>query len=203
MSEFVGQNFRGMMTGLCKKHNITLPQKEMDEYVDQELGEVVKKLNEKAQPCEGVLPELEKLKKSGKYGLAVVSSSAMSRVIASIEKTKMDHYFPKDHVFSAATSLPVPTSKPDPAIYLHACKYIGLKPEECVAVEDSRSGATAAMRAKIPIIGYVGPYLEEGKDKQDSMVKILTEECNAIAIMYNWHEFDECLKKVEAAPVPK
>lgn len=196
LKEFVGQNFRGMLTGLQTRYNFTLPPNEMENYVQRELGAVIAKLEAKAQPCEGVIPELEKLKKEGKYGMAVVSSSALSRVVASIKKTDMAKYFPVDHVFSAATSLPKPTSKPDPAIYLHACKVIGVEPGECVAIEDSKSGATAAMRAKIPLIGYVGPYLDEGKEHQEKIAKMLREECGATAIMYHWSEFDACLKKV-------
>ena len=185
--------------GLSSKFNFTLPEQELEDYVQRELGAVIAKLNAKAQPCEGVMAELEKLKKSGKYGMAVVSSSALSRVVASIKKTEMDHYFPADHVFSAATSLPKPTSKPNPAIYLHACKVIGVEPGQCVAIEDSKSGATAAKNAKIPLIGYVGPYAEESEKKQHEVAKMLREECGAIYVMYHWKEFDEALKKVEAS----
>jgi beta-phosphoglucomutase-like phosphatase (HAD superfamily) len=147
----------------------------------------------------GVIPELEKLQKQGKYGMAVVSSSALSRVQASIKKTNMERFFPKDHVFSAATSLPKPTSKPDPAVYLHACKVIGVEPGECVAVVDSKSGATAAKRAGIPLIGYVGSYEDEGLEHMAKIEKMLMEECGAIVVMRNWNEFESCLKKVEAS----
>lgn len=188
------------MLGLCKKFGFSMPDDELEDYVQRELGAVIAKLEAKAQPCEGVMEQLARLQKSGKYGMAVVSSSALSRVQASIKKTEMDHYFPKDHVFSAATSLPKPTSKPDPAIYLHACKVIGVKPGECVAIEDSKSGATAAKNAKIPLIGYVGPYLEEGKEKQEQVAKMLRDECGALYVMYNWSEFPEAMKTVEAAP---
>ncbi|KAI9672653.1 MAG: hypothetical protein M1831_000088 [Alyxoria varia] len=200
LSEFVGYNFRGMLVGLQKKHNFSLPQDELDEYVEKELGAVVKKLNEKAEPCAGVMPVLEKYHEEKKYKLAIVSSSALSRVKASIAHTRMDHFFNPDHVFSAATSLEKPTSKPDPAIYLHACKVLGVQPGECVAIEDSRSGATAAKNAQIPLIGYVGPYYEEGgEEKVKSMEKVLKDECGALAIMHHWKEFDECMEKVIAA----
>jgi len=93
-----------------------------------------------------------------------------------------------------------PSSKPDPAIYNYACQQLGVKNTECVTVEDSKSGATAAMRAGIPLIGYVGVYgLEEGKEKMEQMAKLLTEECKAAAIMYDWKEFPEILKKIEAS----
>ena len=197
LEDFVGQNFRGMMVSLQKKYDFTIPPKDFDNYVDRELGKVVETLEKKAKECPGATDVLAKLFESKKYGLAVVSSSALSRVQASIRKVGQDKYVPQDHVFSAASSLDKPTSKPDPAIYLHACKVIGVEPGQCVAVEDSKSGATAAKNAKIPLIGYVGAY--ETKSKQDEMAKMLTEQCGAIAVMYHWKEFDECLKKVEAA----
>jgi len=199
LKDFVGQNFRGMMISLQKKYDFTIPPKEFDDYVDRELGKVVETLEKKAKPCPGSMEVLEELFKSKKYGMAVVSSSALSRVQASIRKVGQDKFFPPNHVYSAASSLEKPTSKPDPAIYLHACKEIGVAPGECVAIEDSRSGATAAKNAKIPLIGYVGPYGDESKEKQDEMAKMLTEECGAIAVMYHWNEFWDCMKKVEAA----
>ncbi|OCK85606.1 HAD superfamily hydrolase [Lepidopterella palustris CBS 459.81] len=202
LKSFVGQNFRGMMTSLCKKYNFTLTPEEFDSYVDRELGKVIETLEKKAQPCPGVMDELEKLHglqkmhAEKKYLMAVVSSSALSRVQASIKKVGMDKYFDPGHVFSAATSLDRPTSKPDPAIYLHACKVLGKSTSECVAVEDSRSGATAAKNAKIPLIGYVGPY--EGAE-QDEMYNMLKNDCGAIYVMRHWNEFETALKTVEDA----
>lgn len=198
MEDFVGHNFRGMLNGLQKKHNFTMKPEEVDAYVDRELGAVTAKLSEKCQPCPGVLEQLAALKEAG-YPMSVVSTSAKPRVVASLKKVGIDHYFPDEHVYSAATSLNPPSSKPDPAIYNYACKQLGVKNEECVTVEDSKSGATAAMRAGIPLIGYVGVYgIEEGKEKMEEMAKLLTEQCNAKVIMYDWKEFPECLKKIEA-----
>lgn len=195
METFVGQNFRGVVMGLQKKHGFTLEPKEVDDLVGQELGRVIATLKEKAQPCVGVDAVLEKLHKEGKYGLAVVSSSALSRVQASLEKVGQDKYFAKDHVFSAATSLPVPTTKPDPAIYLHACEVVGKKPGECVAVEDSKSGATSGIRAGIPVIGYVGSY--EGKMKQKEISEMMND-LGVKVIMEDWADFEKCLAKIEA-----
>ncbi|KAF2469307.1 putative HAD superfamily hydrolase [Lindgomyces ingoldianus] len=196
LKTFVGQNFRGMMTSLCSKYNFTLTDDEFDSYVSRELGAVVAKLEKDAQPCHGVMDELNKIHANKTYHMAVVSSSALSRVQASIAKVGMDIFFDPKHVYSAATSLPTPTSKPDPAVYIHACKELGVEPGECVAVEDSRSGATAAKRAGIPLIGYVGPYEEEEKVK---MRKVLKEECGAVVVMEHWREFPEALRIVEEA----
>lgn len=198
LEDFVGHNFRGMLKGLQAKHNFTMPDEELEDFVQQELGAVTKKLSEKAVECPGVTDQLSKLKEQG-YPMSVVSTSAKSRVVASIEKAGLDHFFPNEHVYSAATSMPEPSSKPDPAIYLFAADKLGVKPSEAVTVEDSKSGATAAMRAGIPCIGYVGIYgIEDGKEKMEQMAKTLTEETKCVAIMYDWKEFPDCLKKVEA-----
>jgi len=186
-----------MLLGLQKKHNFKLSDQELDDYVQRELGAVTKKLREKATPCPGAPEELERLKQQG-YPMAVVSTSAKPRVVASLEKVGIDKYFPLEHVYSAATSLNPPSSKPDPKIYLYACEKLGVKPEECVTVEDSRSGATAAMRAGIPLIAYVGVYgVEEGREKMEHMAKVLTEQCQAKTVMYDWKEFQKCLKEIE------
>ena len=194
--DFVGQNFRGMMVSLMKKYDFELPQDELETYVRREEDEVIKKLEAKAQPCVGVTEELEKLNKSSKYGMAVVSSSALRRVKASLKKVGQDKYFPADHIFSAATSLEKPTSKPDPAVYLHSLKVIGKKADECVAIEDSKSGTLSAVRAAIPVLGYVGSY--EGKEMQAKMEKTLIEN-GAKVVMYHWSEFADRLAEIEKA----
>ncbi|KAK7757423.1 hypothetical protein SLS62_000436 [Diatrype stigma] len=197
--EFVGMGFRGQLAALQAKHGFAMPAAEVQRYVDQELGRTIENLERSCEPCEGVGAVLEQLAERGRPGLAVVSSSAMGRVEASLRKTGQDRYFPHGRVFSAASSLDPPSSKPDPAVYLFACEKLGVKPGECVAIEDSKSGATAAKRAGIPTIGYVGPYLAEGgKEKQDEMVKILKEDCSVAAIMYHWSEFWDILKQLEA-----
>jgi len=194
LKSFVGMNFRGMLQKLAEQRGFTLTKEEEDTYVDKELGKVIETLEAKAQPCPGAMEQLEGLEKLKEYHLAVVSSSAKSRVLASINKVGMDKFFKEDEVYSAATSLPTPTSKPNPAVYLFALEKLGKKANESVAVEDSRSGATAAKNAKIPTIGYVGPY---EKDEQEEMVKVLRDECGAKSIMYHWSEFPKCLEEIE------
>ncbi|KAK3359992.1 HAD-like domain-containing protein [Lasiosphaeria hispida] len=194
--EFVGQNFRGMMVSLQKRYGFDLPPAELDDCVRREEDVVIAKLQEKLAPCPGVDAELARLAASGRYRLAVVSSSALRRVRASIEKVGQDKYF-GEHVYSAATSLPTPTSKPDPAIYLWAMDKMGVKPRECVAVEDSKSGTLSGTRAGIKVVGYVGPYPEAEKEK---MEKVLAE-AGAVVIMRDWSEFESILAKIESGSV--
>lgn len=192
LSEFVGQNFRGMITNLKAKYKYEMSEAELETYVTKEEDKVIAKLREKLQPCEGVDAVLEKLAAEKKYKLAVVSSSALRRVKASVDKVGQDKYF-GDDIFSAATSLEKPTSKPDPAIYLHALKVLGKRADECVAVEDSKSGATAAFRAKIPTVGYVGSYEPEEREKMRGVL----EAAGCVVIMEHWKEFEGAMDKIQ------
>ncbi|KAL2160676.1 hypothetical protein VTH06DRAFT_1364 [Thermothelomyces fergusii] len=192
MVEFVGQNFRGMLASLQRRYGFPLDEAEREAYVRREEDVVIAKLREKLVACPGVDAVLARLAASGEYRLAVVSSSALRRVRASVDKVGQARYFGGD-IFSAATSLPTPTSKPDPAIYLHAMEQLGKRPDECVAVEDSRSGTLSGTRAGIKVIGYVGPYKEAEREK---MVKVLTE-AGAVVIMHDWSEFEDCLAKIQ------
>lgn len=71
---------------------------------------------------------------------------------------------------------------------------IGKKAEECVAIEDSKSGATSAYRAGIPVVGYVGSY--NGEKKQTEMKKVLSD-AGCQVIMSDWSEFTKCLDVIE------
>jgi HAD superfamily hydrolase (TIGR01509 family) len=197
IGDFVGQNFRGMMVSLQAKYNFALTPEELDGYVKEEENRVILKLEAKAQPCVGVMAELDKIYASKKYDMAVVSSSALRRVRASLKKANQEKYFPIDHVYSAATSLPAPTTKPDPAIYVHALKELNRKPEECIAIEDSKSGALSAIRANIPVIAYVGSY--PGPQKQGEMAKVLLD-LGAKVVMRDWAEFEKCIAEIENSP---
>lgn len=191
--DFMGQSFRRMMPALQEKFNFSLTQAEMDDYVKEEEVRVVEKLEDKVQPCEGCMPVLEKLYNDNRYSMMVLSSSALHRIQASLRTTGQEKYF-GDRVFSAATSLPKPATKPDPAVYLFVMKKFNLKPEECIAVEDSKSGATAAVRAGVATIAYVGSY--HGEKKKDQVAEtLLSLGCKVV--MRHWSQLEKCIEEIE------
>ncbi|MDQ7251091.1 HAD family hydrolase [Dongia sedimenti] len=55
----------------------------------------------------------------------------------------------------------VPAKKPDPAIYLLAARTLGLDPSQCVVVEDSHIGLTAAKAAGMSCIVTKSSYTAE------------------------------------------
>lgn len=57
------------------------------------------------------------------------------------------------HVFSASQCA---RGKPAPDVFLFAASQMGADPQECLVIEDSVAGVTAARRAGMPVIGFVG-----------------------------------------------
>ncbi|KAL1406651.1 hypothetical protein Q8F55_008357 [Vanrija albida] len=194
MTEYVGQNFRVLLANLQAQYGFTLSEGEVDALVSSELDNLVRRIETpgELQHCVGVEAALEAVSKQP-YTLAVVSSSALSRVNASLRATDLARFF-ADRVYSAASSLPVPTSKPDPAIYLYALSELGVGAREAVAIEDSKSGTTSAVAAGIPTIGYLGPY--EGEERGE-MAQVL-RKAGAKVLMDDWADFGRALDEIAA-----
>jgi HAD superfamily hydrolase (TIGR01509 family) len=81
----------------------------------------------------------------------VASSSAPDRIRASLVTTGLARFF--DCLFSASD---VPNGKPAPDLFLHAASRMGVQAADCIVVEDSPAGVTAATAAGMTAIGFVG-----------------------------------------------
>lgn len=183
IEHFVGQKFSGILPKLMQIHNVNLPASESNAYVKSEQEMVNSKLEANAKSCIGTDKILEMLHEEKKYNLAVVSSSALPRIRTCLDRVGLSKFIPYDAVFSAASSLPKPIYKPDPAVYIFAIEELGVKAEECIAVEDSRSGAAAACRANIRTVAYVGSYNGEKKRKEIGDLLVKTGCCR---VMSDW-----------------
>jgi HAD superfamily hydrolase (TIGR01509 family) len=121
---------------------------------------------------------------SGHLELAAVSSSALARLAGCFTATELDELIPPVRRYSAEDSLPTPTSKPHPAVYLHACADLGIEPEEGLAVEDSVPGVRSAVAAGCPTVGnliFVPPA------EQAERAAALTD-AGALTIVSSWQE---------------
>jgi HAD superfamily hydrolase (TIGR01509 family) len=124
--------------------------------------------------------------------LAAVSSSALARLAGCFTATDLDELIPPDRRFSAEDSLPTPTSKPDPAVYVHACAQLGIPPEAGLAVEDSVPGAQSAVAAGCPTIGnllFVAPAEREER-------AAALEAAGVLAVVSSWQEIADLLLPV-------
>lgn len=127
---------------------IALSADELEQWVREERERVTAHLAVTLTPDPQVLEPLRDL--AAHYALAAVSSSATRRLRACFAATGLDALISESVTFSAEDSLPVPTSKPDPAVYLHAGQVLGVTPEQGLAIEDSVAGCLPRSRPATP-----------------------------------------------------
>jgi beta-phosphoglucomutase-like phosphatase (HAD superfamily) len=126
---------------------------ELEDWVRQEREQVTAHLAATLKPDPEVLAPLQDL--ASRCALAAVSSSAAKRLDACFAATGLDPLIPSALRFSAEDSLPVPTSKPDPAVYLHAGQVLQIDAREGLAIEDSVPGVKSAVGAGYLTVGNV------------------------------------------------
>ena len=73
---------------------------------------------------------------------AITTSSPMDRTRKYLSAHNLLHRFDK-----LCSGYSVPNGKPEPDIYLYGAASLGLKPEECLALEDAPNGILSAYRA--------------------------------------------------------
>lgn len=152
-----GQSFRSSLTALARRHGVSVDTEpflsQVDGWVTEENELVTRRLSDVLTLDPQVHGSLTRL--SARLGLALVSSSSLSRIDACLASTGLAELFPGDRRFSAQDSLAVPTSKPDPAVYTLAGTTLGVGPEQALAVEDAVAGAESAVRAGFCTVGML------------------------------------------------
>lgn len=84
--------------------------------------------------------------------LAVASNSMRESVVASVARAGLAERV-GERIFSADM---VARPKPAPDVYLLAANTLGVAPERCLVIEDSATGASAALAAGMTVIGFTG-----------------------------------------------
>ena len=92
--------------------------------------------------------------------VCVASSSSPARIRASLQIVGYADLF-GPRVFSAHE---VENGKPAPDLLLHAANTLGVAPADCLVVEDSVAGVTAAKRAGMIVFGFTGGTHVPGDD---------------------------------------
>ncbi len=140
---YVGLSYRDMMTSLAADFDREVPDGLSAEVQEAALAAFPDRL----EPVEGVPALLEGLS----LPRCVASSSGLERIRLSLELTDLDRHFERNHVFSTQM---VERGKPAPDVFLHAAERIGARPADCVVIEDSPPGVSAAVAAGMEVIGF-------------------------------------------------
>lgn len=84
--------------------------------------------------------------------VAVASSSALPKLRRSLDRCGLLPVF-DPHVYSASQ---VARGKPAPDVFLFAAAQAGADPADCLVIEDSVAGVTAALAAGMRVLGFTG-----------------------------------------------
>jgi len=115
------------------------------------------------------LPLLKSLKKHG-ISTALASSSEMRRIQTVMDQCELREYF--DEIISGED---FERGKPDPQIFLHAAEKLGALVSNCIVIEDSFNGLTAAKTANMHCIGVRHKQINMDLTQADRVVASLAD----------------------------
>lgn len=168
MTEFIGTASQQMWETLINRYDL---KQSIDELHGVLTRFKTKYFREEAlEPIAGIVELLNGFKQNG-LKLAVASSSPEEHIHIILEKLNIREFFQivvsGDHV---------KVSKPEPEIFLLAAEKLGVKPGECVVIEDSTHGVSAAKAAGMTCIAFDNPNsLNQCYDKADKIVEKMDE----------------------------
>jgi len=143
-TDFMGTTDAELWRTLKERFNLALS---VEELVNQKRERFIENLDQ-IPLVDHVLAFMAALRNNGyKLGLA---SSNNKRAVEAVKNrfglAKFIDVFINGEIVSKG--------KPDPEIFLIAAKEMGLKPADCIVVEDTRNGVLAAKKAGMKCIGY-------------------------------------------------
>jgi HAD superfamily hydrolase (TIGR01509 family) len=120
----------------------------------------------------------------------IASSSSPERLALSLEVLDMAALF-EGRVFSASN---VARGKPHPDIFLHAAEQLGVRPADCIVIEDSVGGVTAARAAGATAIGFTAAgHIQPGHDAR-------LREAGADHVVASFAELDRIVRPLLPRP---
>ena len=146
LNKYVGTTNEYMLNDLINKYKI---QKSIKEILEYKMELTIRRIKETKINAISGIPELLISLKHNNIKTAIGSSSPKELIITVIEKFQLGKYF--DCIVSGDE---VKEGKPKPDIYLEVSKRIGVNPEECNVIEDSRNGVLAAKNAGMKCFGF-------------------------------------------------
>ncbi|HET8790470.1 MAG TPA: HAD-IA family hydrolase [Modicisalibacter sp.] len=146
-------------------------------------SDIEARLERDLQAIEGVLEAVAELH----LPLAIVSNSSRRRVLASLTTTGLrETLLGEAPLFSADQ---VDNPKPAPDVYRLAARSLNSEPGDCLVVEDSVSGVTAAHAAGMTVIGFTGAsHIEPGHAER-------LKQAGAWQILTRMHELDVLIQR--------
>jgi HAD superfamily hydrolase (TIGR01509 family) len=137
-NQYLGLDDPSFFAALKKRFGLD---EEVESLAAAREAEVLELIGKGVVPKEGV-PELVAGLKMRGYAMALASSSPRPVVEAMLRELGLDRVFD-----AVVTGDDVEDGKPAPDIFLRAAQELGVKPEQCLVIEDALHGVRAARAA--------------------------------------------------------
>jgi HAD superfamily hydrolase (TIGR01509 family) len=171
---FVGMGENRYIGGVAEKYNLKfdLPEAKARTY---QIYETITR--GKLDPLPGAIEFVTLCRNKG-LRLALVTSADRTKMEVNLKEIGLS----TDDFHSTVNGLEVERKKPFPDIYIRAAENIGLKPEECLVVEDAISGIRAARAAGCKCLAVTNSFdksvLREANWICDSLLNVPDEVLN-------------------------
>ncbi len=147
-ADYIGQSDNILWKDFVARHR---PEESLDELIGRKRRRVIEIL-QREEPLFRGLPELiEQLKPH--YQLAVASGSERTVVEAVLGLRNLKLAFS-----ATVTSSEVRHGKPAPDIFLRTAELLGVTPEKCWVIEDSKPGVKAGLAAGMKVIAITNSH---------------------------------------------
>lgn len=168
LNKYVGTTNEYMFTDIKNKYKLD---KSVEEIINYRCELAKRKVIESdLAPIEGIIDLLKNLKEKN-IPAAIASSSPRDFIEVVVSKFELEDYF--SCILSGEE---VENGKPAPDIYVETAKKLGIVPEECIVIEDSKNGVMAAKEAGMKCIGFKNINSgEQDLTKADYIVKSIVE----------------------------
>jgi len=106
---------------------------------------------------------------SNHFPTAIATSAPRENVDFVLQETRLIHPFS-----AIIDSSKVKKAKPDPEIYLAAADGIGMDPDRCIVMEDSRNGILSAQRAGMKVVALTTSHSRDDLPQVDLVIDDFT-----------------------------
>lgn len=161
-----GQPAIEILKALVRKNNLQLSEAELHRILAEKREHY--RLTTEARAYPGLRELLARLKQAG-YKTGLVTGSIRANMAAAVGEEMLNEF---DVVL---TSEDLPRGKPHPDPYLEAARRLGVKPDECLVIENAPMGIRSAKAAGMRCVAVLSTLGPEDLDGADYFVNAITE----------------------------
>lgn len=116
-----------------------------------------------------IISGVENIMKHQEIKQCIATGGTMEKTLKKVAVIALEKIFPLEKIFVADM---VEKGKPAPDLFLYACKKMGETPENTIVIEDSIAGLTAAIKAGMTPIAFIGTELNNNKEYAEKIRKL-------------------------------